>query len=86
MNVVDRNSAVSHYFATMTSALAGLEQFFGQTDRRCERPVGTVHSTHDLAATFYHLLGIDCTREYRGQDGRPHLLNYHGRPITAALA
>lgn len=58
----------------------------GQTDRHCERPQGTVHSTHDFAATIYHLLGIDCTREYRGPDGRPHLINYHGRPIAAALA
>ena len=34
MNVVDRNSAVTHYFTTMSSAFAGLEQFFGQADRR----------------------------------------------------
>lgn len=58
----------------------------GRTDRHAERPVGTPHSTHDLAATIYHLLGIHLTREYRGPDGRPHLLNYHGRPIAEALA
>jgi hypothetical protein len=34
MNVVDRNSAVTHYFTTMSSAFAGLEQFFGRADRR----------------------------------------------------
>ena len=44
MNVVDRNSAVSHYFATMAAALAGLEQFFGQTDRRFgEKGPPTLH-------------------------------------------
>jgi uncharacterized protein (DUF1501 family) len=58
----------------------------GETDRRCERPLGMTHTTHDLAATVYQLLGIDGTREYRGPDGRPYLLNYHGRPIAEALA
>jgi hypothetical protein len=58
----------------------------GETDRRCERPAGTAHSTHDFAATIYHLLGIDGTKEYRGPDGRPHLINYHGRPIPGVLA
>ena len=58
----------------------------GQTDRCCERVAGTVHSSHDFAATIYHLLGIDATREYRAADGRPLLLNYHGTPIAAAMA
>lgn len=58
----------------------------GQTDRLCERPVGTGHSTHDFAATLYHLLGIDYHQEYRSADGRPLLVNYHGRPIAEALA
>jgi hypothetical protein len=58
----------------------------GATDRRCERPHGTAHSTHDFAATIYGLLGIDTSREYRGPDGRPHLLNYHGRPIAGVLS
>jgi hypothetical protein len=58
----------------------------GATDSRCERPVGTGHSTHDLAATVYALLGIDLGREYRSADGRPLLLNYHGEPIREALA
>lgn len=58
----------------------------GQTDRLCERPVGTGHSTHDLAATIYHLLGIDYHREYRTPDGRPVLVNYHGQPIAEALS
>lgn len=58
----------------------------GETDRRCERPVGTGHSTHDFAATIYRLLGIDLGLEYRSADGRPLLLNYHGVPIRDVLA
>ena len=58
----------------------------GQTDARCERVVGTPHTSHDLAATIYRLLGIDSTREYLTPDGRPVLINLHGQPIAAALA
>lgn len=58
----------------------------GRTDRLCTEPVGVRHSTHDLAATLYTLLGIDLAKEYRGPDGRPHLINYHGTPIAEALA
>lgn len=58
----------------------------GQTDKYCSDPLGTMHSTHDFAATIYHLLGIDGHKEYLGPDGRPHLINYHGKPIREALA
>jgi hypothetical protein len=57
----------------------------GETDRKCERVAGTPHSTHDFAATIYQLLGIDGTKEFRDPEGRPHLVNYHGQPIGAAL-
>jgi hypothetical protein len=58
----------------------------GATDKNCERPAGTAHSTHDLAATVYELLGIDRTKEYMTPDARPVLVNYHGTPIADALA
>lgn len=58
----------------------------GKTDRKCERPVGAPHSTHDFAATVYHLLGIDAKKEYVTADGRPILLNYHGTPIAGVSA
>ncbi|MFO0805908.1 MAG: DUF1501 domain-containing protein [Gemmataceae bacterium] len=57
----------------------------GKTDRKCERPAGTTHSTHDFAATVYRNLGIDGTKEYLTSDGRPILLNYHGTPIDGVL-
>jgi hypothetical protein len=75
------------YTNAITLSGAGVRpgQVIGQTDARCERVAATPHSTHDFAATIYQLLSIDRTREYRGPDGRPHLLNYHGTPIAAAL-
>ncbi len=58
----------------------------GQTDKHCAYPVGQSYSTHDFAATIYHLAGIDYTKEYVTPDGRPVLINYHGKPIAEALA
>jgi hypothetical protein len=34
----------------------------------------------------FHLLGIDGTREYRTEDGRPVLVNNGGQPIAEVLA
>lgn len=67
---------------------AGVKQgvVVGQTDARCERPASTAYSTHDFAATIYHLLGIDGNKEFVSPDGRPLLINYHGTPIADALA
>jgi hypothetical protein len=87
---VNGQAGRDHWAHTNAICLSGaginMGTVVGETDRRCERPLGMTHSTHDLAATIYRLLGIDCTQEYRGPDGRPHLINYHGRPITQALA
>lgn len=58
----------------------------GETDRHCSAPVGLSHSTFDLAATVYHLLGIDRHKEYRTPDNRPVLINHGGTPIAEVLA
>jgi len=57
----------------------------GKTDRKAERPAGTAHTTHDFAATVYNILGIDTKKEYVTPDGRPVLLNYHGKPIDGVI-
>jgi uncharacterized protein (DUF1501 family) len=59
---------------------------FGETDAICSEVSGIKHSTHDFAATIYHLLGIDSTKEYMTPDNRPVLINYHGQPIRQILA
>ena len=87
---VNGSAGRDHWAYTNAICLSGagikMGSIVGQTDRKCERVAGTPHSTHDFAATIYHLLGIDGTKEYLGPDGRPHLINYHGQPIAAALA
>ena len=79
-----------HWAPTSTICLSGAGvkhgTIIGQTDGNCAYPVGTSHSTHDFAATIYRLLGIDSTKEYLTPDGRPVLINYHGKPILEAMS
>ena len=58
----------------------------GQTDSKCERVSGREHSTLDYAATIFRLMGIDDTKEYITNDGRPVLINSGGRAIDEVLA
>jgi len=58
----------------------------GATDNLGEQVTDKFYKIESFGRTLYHLLGIDATKEYRGPDGRPHLLNYHGTPIAQALA
>jgi len=58
----------------------------GKTDSKCTQVVGRAHSTLDYAATMFRLLGIDGTREYHTEDGRPVLVNNGGEAISEVLA
>lgn len=58
----------------------------GKTDSKCERVAGREHTTLDYAATIFRLMGIDDTKEYRTNDGRPVLINGGGRAIDEVLA
>jgi len=58
----------------------------GKTDSKCERVVGKEHTTLDYAATIFKLMGIDDTKEYRTNDGRPVMINSGGRPIEEVFA
>jgi hypothetical protein len=70
----------------MSGAGIKMGSVVGKTDKYCSEPVGLRHSTHDFAATVYHLAGVDCTKEYMTPDQRPVLINYHGKPIAECLA
>ena len=58
----------------------------GQTDAKCENVVGAAHTTLDYAATIFKLMGIDDSKEYITNDGRPILVNNGGRAIKEILA
>jgi hypothetical protein len=43
-------------------------------------------SPDDIAASFYHALGIDCRKEYRTTTGRPVAIARYGTPIKELFA
>lgn len=57
----------------------------GRTDSKCEQVAGKEHSTLDYAATIFRMMGIDDTKEYHTNDGRPVMINGGGHPIEEVL-
>ena len=86
---VNGASGRDHYAPCNVIGLSGsrvaMGSVVGQTDARCERVSSTAHSTVDYAATIYRLLGIDETREYVAEDGRPIRLINGGKPIAGVI-
>jgi uncharacterized protein (DUF1501 family) len=65
-----------HYPRAMFVLLAGggmkMGQVIGASDARAEAPAdGKGMSPDDVAASFYHSLGIDASKEYHTPTGRP---------------
>ena len=57
----------------------------GKSDARAERPASDPHGPEDLAATIYHLLGIDPSDEFHTPEGRPVAIVNGGRVIRELL-
>ena len=57
----------------------------GSTDRFGELPDSDPVTPGDVAATIYHCLGIDASREYHTPQGRPVRILAEGRPIDGIL-
>ncbi|HZN33698.1 MAG TPA: DUF1501 domain-containing protein [Pirellulaceae bacterium] len=75
-----------HYPRAMFVLLAGggmkPGQVVGASDARGEAPAdGKGMSPDDVAASFYHCLGIDAAKEYRTPTGRPVAIVRHGTVI-----
>ena len=56
-------------------------QVSGASDEKGEGPRERVISPDDVAAIFYHTLGIDHTKEYHTPTGRPVMIVRHGKLI-----
>jgi uncharacterized protein (DUF1501 family) len=74
-----------HYPRCMFMLLAGGGirggQVVGRSDDKATLPDGDGFSPDDVAATFYHSLGIDHTKEYHTNTGRPITIVRDGRII-----
>ncbi len=76
-----------HYPRAMFVLLAGGGirggQVYGASDKTASGPAeGTGITPDDVAATFYHTLGIDTTKEYNTSTGRPVMIVRNGKPLT----
>jgi hypothetical protein len=57
----------------------------GASDARAERPARDPKSPEDLAATIYHLMGIDTTEDFLTPEGRPVPIVNGGRVMRDLL-
>ena len=82
---INQRGGRDHYPRAMFCLLAGggMEggRVMGASDEKGEGPRDRVRSPDDVAATFYHALGIDHTKEYHSPTGRPVMIVRHGKPI-----
>ena len=62
------------------------EQVIGQSDDKATLPANEAIAPDDVAASFYHNLGIDHTKEYRSTSGRPITIVRNGTVIQQLFA
>jgi len=86
---INRNAGRDHWGPAFTVAMAGGGiqggRVIGASDARAERPAGNPHGPEDLAATMYHLMGIDFTEEFHTAEGRPIPIVSGGRVMRDLL-
>jgi hypothetical protein len=75
-----------HYPRNMFMLMAGgsvrAGQALGESDDKAMFPVGKGYSPDDVAASFFHNLGIDHTKEYHTASGRPIMIVRDGHVIN----
>lgn len=79
-----------HYPRAMFVLMAGGGvrggQVLGATTSDGSEPAGDNHSPDDVAASFYHALGIDHQQEYHTNTGRPVMIVRDGKVIPELFA
>jgi uncharacterized protein (DUF1501 family) len=79
-----------HYPRAMFMLMAGGKirggQVLGASDEKAMAPAEKGFSPDDVAASFYKNLGIDHTKEYHTNIGRPVMIVRDGHPIDALFA
>jgi hypothetical protein len=87
---INKTAGRDHWSRSMFVLLAGAGfkggQVRGASDAKGEVPTGTPYRPEDLAASFYHALGIDHTKEYHTASGRPIAIIRDGRILKELFA
>jgi uncharacterized protein (DUF1501 family) len=82
---INKNAGRDHWGPSFTVALGGGGiqggRVLGASDARAEKPASDPRGPEDLAATMYHLLGIDPQEEFYTPEGRPVKIANEGRVI-----
>jgi Protein of unknown function (DUF1501) len=90
INSRDAEGGRDHYPRCMFMLMAGGGvkggQVVGESDETASAPKNEGYSPDDVAATFYHTLGIDHTKEYHTNTGRPITIVRDGHVIKKLLA
>jgi uncharacterized protein (DUF1501 family) len=86
---INKNAGRDHWGPAFTVALGGGGvqggRVVGKSDARAEKPASDPHGPEDLAATIFHLLGIDPKEEFLTPEGRPVAIVNGGRVIHDLL-
>jgi uncharacterized protein (DUF1501 family) len=86
---INKNAGRDHWGPSFTVAIGGGGihggRVIGASDERAERPADQPHGPEDLAATMFHLLGIDPKDEFLTPEGRPVRVCNEGKVIWELL-
>ncbi|MBK29070.1 MAG: hypothetical protein CMO77_09565 [Verrucomicrobiales bacterium] len=86
---INERGGRDHYPRAMFCLLAGGGikggQVVGESDLKGEAPKDRIITPDDVAATFYHSLGIDHTKEYHTPTGRPVMIVRNGKVIPELI-
>jgi uncharacterized protein (DUF1501 family) len=87
--VINKNSGRDHWpwVYSLVLAGAGIQPgvVYGASDPSAAYPITTPHDPRDMAATLYHLLGVDPRTVIHDDVGRPHRVII-GNPIQGILS
>ena len=90
INTRDAEGGRDHYPRCMFMLMGGGGvrggQVVGESDENASMPKNEGFSPDDVAATFYHTLGIDHKKEYHSTSGRPIMIVRDGHIIKNLLA
>jgi uncharacterized protein (DUF1501 family) len=86
---INKDAGRDHWGPSCTVALAGGGVkgglVIGASNERAERPSTEPYGPEDLAATMYHLLGINPDDEFHTPEGRPVKLANNGKLISGLI-